>query len=390
MAVKKRYNKWYIRFQHMGSEILMPVDCESKADAQRVEANMKHALRSGDYNNLDIETRRVLVRLFKNRKLEIPEALREPAYGLALEPVLRDDLSLWQAIELTLKYPDVRASQNRERHKNSFVHILQKFGKDYPVKRIWIPQIKEYLIERQNEGAANSTINKEKATLSIMFRVLTELQHMTVNPARLVRYLSENEAKRHVYLSFRDFHLILARLPEFFVPIAQTAYYTGMRRGEVLGLTWRRVDLKRRIIDLTPLEVKERDWKRVPIHKELVAVFETLLARRVVRLDNVFTNHGEPVTHKNQVRWCWDRHVVKVHGLEPPPHFHDLRHTWKTNARRSGMDEEIREAIMGHATRIRTVSEGYGWISDEELVRAIDQMTFDHGVTKIVVASRGR
>ena len=43
------------------------------------------------------------------------------------------------------------------------------------MKSIWIPQIKEYQIERLNEGAAPSTVNKEKATLSKMFQVLMEL-----------------------------------------------------------------------------------------------------------------------------------------------------------------------------------------------------------------------
>ncbi len=55
-----------------------------------------------------------------------------------------------------------------------------------------------------------------------------------------------------------------------------------------------------------------------------------------------------------------------------PPRFHDLRHTWKTNARRSGMHPEIERAIMGHSQRGKSVHEGYGLISDEELVRAID------------------
>jgi hypothetical protein len=52
------------------------------------------------------------------------------------------------------------------------------------------------------------------------------------------------------------------------------------------------------------------------------------------------------------------------------------------------MDPEIREAILGHSTRERSVSERYGRISDQELVNAIDSMTFDHGETEILVASR--
>jgi site-specific recombinase XerD len=59
------------------------------------------------------------------------------------------------------------------------------------VKSIWIPQIKEYQIARLNDGAAASTVNKEKAALSKIFQVLMELRHVDVNPARLVKNLSE-------------------------------------------------------------------------------------------------------------------------------------------------------------------------------------------------------
>ena len=52
------------------------------------------------------------------------------------------------------------------------------------------------------------------------------------------------------------------------------------------------------------------------------------------------------------------------------------------------MDPEIREAILGHASRKRSVSEGYGRIGDEELIRAIDLMTFDHGPTDIPGAKK--
>ena len=49
------------------------------------------------------------------------------------------------------------------------------------------------------------------------------------------------------------------------------------------------------------------------------------------------------------------------------------------------MDPEIRERILGHWSRTKTVAERYGGISDEELIRAIDSMTFDNGDTLIVV-----
>lgn len=52
------------------------------------------------------------------------------------------------------------------------------------------------------------------------------------------------------------------------------------------------------------------------------------------------------------------------------------------------MDPEIREAILGDSTKRRSVSERYGYISDQELLDAIHRMTFDHGATKIMDAGK--
>lgn len=60
----------------------------------------------------------------------------------------------------------------------------------------------------------------------------------------------------------------------------------------------------------------------------------------------------------------------------------DFRHTWKTNAQRSGIDPAVRNAIAGHAS-VRPVEDRYIRISDEVLLEAVDSMTFDHGCTEL-------
>jgi hypothetical protein len=71
---------------------------------------------------------------------------------------------------------------------------------------------------------------------------------------------------------------------------------------------------------------------------------------------------------------------------------HTLGHSqsWslKTNARRSGMCLEIREAILGHAQQGKSVTERFGRIGDEELVSAIGSMAFDKGDTEILLSNR--
>ena len=74
--------------------------------------------------------------------------------------------------------------------------------------------------------------------------------------------------------------------------------------------------------------------------------------------------------------------MLKLDLKKPWPRFHVLRHTWKTDAR-AGQGWPRSEAILGHWLQEKSVTERYGRISDEELVRAIDSMTFDHGATEI-------
>ena len=50
------------------------------------------------------------------------------------------------------------------------------------------------------------------------------------------------------------------------------------------------------------------------------------------------------------------------------------------------MDPMIAETILGHWNRERSVNERYGRLSDAELLRAVDSMTFDNGETEILVS----
>jgi integrase len=381
MALKKRGTHWHLRIRPFGGkQVWVSTGSALKSRAENIERQILVACGSQDYRALDPEARKACLQMFKNQGWQVP-------CDLSGEQPEREELTLWRAVELFLKYPEISNSSTRERHEQAFVHIVEHFGKDRSLKEIWIPEIKTYQIERVRSGAAASTVNKEKGALSKMFQVLIELRHIEVNPVRLVKPLSEKLDKRQAYVGHGDFLNIEAQLPGWYRPIAQTAYYTGMRRGEILGLTWKRLNLNNRMILLGPDDVKEKQWKRVPIHRDLAEILESLRSGHVVGLDSVFLHNGRPVVDPDQVRWGWDRNVVKA-GLDPAPRFHDLRHTWKTNARRSGMHPEIEKAIMGHSQRGKSVHEGYGFISDEELVSAIDGMTFDHGETQILVAGR--
>ena len=76
--VKRRGNVWHIRFRFKKREVWATTQASLKREAERIEQAVKYAIRTGDYNRLDPESRGVCIRIFKNHEWEIPKSLTNP------------------------------------------------------------------------------------------------------------------------------------------------------------------------------------------------------------------------------------------------------------------------------------------------------------------------
>ncbi len=162
-----------------------------------------------------------------------------------------------------------------------------------------------------------------------------------------------------------------------------------MRRGEALKLTHNRLSLERRLSYFGPDDTKERARKRVPVHKDLMdalkrAVDVSRNHDRIFLINNTDGKGLRPPS-KDSLKNPW-RKIMAALNLTPRPRLSDLRHTWKRNAFISGIPERISESIMGHWQSEKPVSRRYGsWLSDEQLIEAIDMLRVDNGPTHIWV-----
>src|SRR5271157_4696622 len=106
--VEKRGKVWYLRIRPFNEPLTnVRTMAQSKLEAMRIERAVLAACGSGDYRSLDPISREASVRMFRNKDWELPR-------DLAGENCRREELTLWKAIELCLKYPDVKDSSNRE------------------------------------------------------------------------------------------------------------------------------------------------------------------------------------------------------------------------------------------------------------------------------------
>ena len=104
------------------------------------------------------------------------------------------------------------------------------------------------------------------------------------------RLLKKGSDVRDVILSPGQFERLMVALPIHLKPIVATAYYTGMRRGEILNLTWKSVDLVNKIITLEATATKDREKRTIPICDELHQTLKDI--PRAIHTDRVFLYRG--------------------------------------------------------------------------------------------------
>ena len=371
MGLRKRAPYWSIRFKRKeeGKELFFETSTglRDKRQAGIINDTIELALRTRDHTVIaNEEIRATAARLFGTyvEKLLPGFSYAPPAAG----PESPKVLTLIQACELCDKSADVRSKDvlYRERLRQQFEKLMLKLGPDRPIKSITVADIKDYRSRRMEEdGVTAATANKDVSALSKVYRALIKKGLAARNPCRDVDRMDESDGEHDVYVSHPDFERIVdgdselgtAGLPDWYKPMAWTAYYAGMRQGEVRELELWQLDLRSRIISLAIGDTKEKGRKHVPIHQDLVPILEAVLRDRVavVDTDKVFLRDGKPIP-RGQMRRHWER-TVREAGL-PPITFHDIRHVWQGNATMD-MPDEVRKSIIGHSWRKNGVDGRY-------------------------------
>src|SRR5882724_10599162 len=103
--------------------------------------------------------------------------------------------------------------------------------------------VNNYILARQQKGAANATINRELATLKRMFKIAMQADPPHVERVPYIPLLKEDNARKG-FVEYGDFiKLRFAAEAEqpWFQIFLELAFAYGWRRGELLGLRVRQV-----------------------------------------------------------------------------------------------------------------------------------------------------
>jgi len=303
------------------------------------------------------------IALYQRRKtdarmgIKMPEV--RPRRAVLFQEIADDALAYSK--EHKASYPGDRSTVNK---------LLPVFGTT-PIEEITPQMIKAYFDTRSD--LTKTTINRYRGTLSMIFQEAIRNGKAKANPARLVRlHREENGRVRFItYTEEAAIRSVIRQRCALHEPEFTLALETGMRRSELYGLEWDRVDLKRRQVLL--LKTKNGTSRVVILTTAAAKALEQLEERRNPDSPKVcLTRYGEPMISPR----AWFELVMEEVVQENPSlkdvTWHIFRHTYISRLVMAGVDLRTVQELAGHKDIKMTMR--YAHLAPAHKLAAVDRL----------------
>lgn len=311
----------------------------------------------------------------KREAERIEMEMREGRYGITSESKKK---TLSDAIERYRKY--VLQAVKKSRREHILDWWQQKIG-SYVLKDITpalITEIRDKLLHKEIDGKdrAVATVVKYLATLShIMTKCVNEWQWLEANPVAKVSKPSLPKGRTR-FLDDSEREKLLEECQKSSSPYLYTivilAISTGMRRSEILNLTWSDIDFERERIVLR--ETKNGEVRILP----LVGLAQQMLRDhgKKRQISSLLLFPGTDSRKPIDFRSAW-RVAVKNAGLHDFK-FHDCRHSFASYCVMNGSSLNEVADLLGHKS-FQSVTKRYCHLSDayrKDVVTSMNEKIF--------------
>lgn len=317
---------------------------------------------------------------------EITQAIRKNEYIAPNDITVKDWVSEWLKNYL-LKARDSTKYQYEQYFR---LYVLPVIG-NKPIQEVTAPMIQNIIAGKLKDLSAK-TVRNLHGIMHHCFQDATDMEIISKNPVKKRReMLPQVEKKEMIILEGKAVNKFLSEIQgKEFEEIFFVDLFTGLREGEILGLTWDCIDFKNRSITVKQQlkrdsHVGEKNSQYVidntktgnirTIHPA-ASVFPVLKrvkkhqqenqlrnGSRYYNPDNlVFTNEiGSHINGRTLLKAFKKR--VEAIGL-PEMRFHDLRHTFAALSIQNGDDLYAVSKTLGHST-ISTTANIYGHLTEK-------------------------
>jgi integrase len=302
-----------------------------------------------DFQNPPGSTYRRTRRVFGSEEEALAyAAMMAPRLDATAPPVQDQTMTLGAAFN---RYFQARARKRSiDRDRASARYLLAEFGESTRLRDLSASRIARYKERRLTGGSIRhkcadgtprplspASINRPLGLLLSLLR-LAHREWEVLPRVPVIRLEREPEGRLR-WLEPDELHRLLdtcrASRTAFLADLVLVAHETGMRLGEIMGLTWDRVDLSRGVIRL---EVTKSGHRReIPMRDTVYAVLAAMPEPRSGRVWPVASFRDAFVA------------AVERAGLEGF-RFHDLRHSFASHWMMNGGSLLTLSKVLGHAS----------------------------------------
>lgn len=236
--------------------------------------------------------------------------------------------------------------------------------------------------DKNGRSRSPATVNRYLCTLSSVVNLaVREWRLLTASPFKNVSKLKEPRGRTR-FLSKNDRTRLLQECKEspclHLYPITLLAFFTGMRRGEILGLQWKDIDLEQK--RLTLRRTKNGDRRILPLIGPILKMLQSLeTVRKTNKSDDDFLFPGRNGKGPINFRKSWNIALAKA-GITDF-HFHDTRHDFISVMAELGYPLHVISMIVGHRSHSITATR-YSHLKLEHAEEALERIgnTFSNGL----------
>ena len=325
---------------------------------------------------------------------EEQQAVNPPA-AIPLQPdkepnkQVQKEMTVGEWLDTWLKDYLADVKQGTSIHYESVVriHLKPALG-NVPLHKLRAPMVQQFYKKLREENRSPKYIKNIHGVLHRALDMAVRVEYLERNPTsacvlpkvveKQVTPLDTPEQKR----------LFEALKGNPFEALFLTAVFTGMRVGEIIGLTWDCVDFEHGVIhivkQLVQTRIKGQDYvfgtlkngkTRViapaPFVMEVLKKHKIDQERQKKKMGDLWDegkfpglvfNHPDGSHYSQPTIWKEFQDILKAAGLEHH-RVHDLRHTFAVNSIRAGDDIKTLQENMGHYSAAFTLDR-YGHVTE--------------------------
>lgn len=270
------------------------------------------------------------------------------------------EISLPDAIERLFRDKKERvAATTLSRYRIYARHLREFFKKYFPniklINQIKKTYLEEHLTQLKNDGISNNTINGHIRFLKILFNYAIAEEIIRNNPAAKIEKLKVQKDGTVEYWEVEELKDIFATVVEHWRDPIQFLYLTGIRKGELINLTWKDVTIEGDRGEITiqskdGWETKTGSSRKIPLSPDAVAIVKR--CKKYKEHNWVFTGLEGAQVHPDRIYLALKAALKK---LELTGTVHQLRHTFASHLVMKDVGIETVSRLLGHTDIMMTM-----------------------------------